>query len=70
MATWAGGMATWAGGIDIEESLLSSTSWVNDDGSTALLQSRTIFNPVTDAGGVSSEPDFDTTKLFLPALSR
>ncbi len=48
MATWAGGMATWAGGINAQESILASTSWVNDDGTTAELQSNTVFNPTPE----------------------
>jgi outer membrane protein assembly factor BamB len=72
MATWAGGMATWAGGINVEESVLAGTSWVNDDGSTAALQSHTVFNPVPADLDVQPAPNSDTgiQRIFLPALSR
>jgi hypothetical protein len=72
MATWAVGMATWAGGINVEESVLAGTSWVNDDGSTALLQSHTVFNDAPQNLDVQPAPNTDTgiQRIFIPAVSR
>jgi hypothetical protein len=72
MATWAVGMATWAGGINVEESVLAGTSWVNDDGSTALLQSYTVFNDAPQNLDVQPAPNTDTgiQRIFIPAVSR
>ncbi len=72
MATWAGGMATWAGGINTVESILASTTWVNDDGTTAEFQGNTVLNPVPDDIELRPSPwtELGTVHLFLPVVER
>jgi hypothetical protein len=72
MATWAGGMATWAGGINTVESILASTTWVNDDGTTAEFQGNTVLNPVPEEIELQPSPDTElgTVQLFLPVVER
>ena len=72
MATWAGGMATWAGGINTVESILASTTWVNDDGTTAEFQGNTVLNPVPEEIELQPSPgtELGTVQLFLPVVER
>ncbi|MEZ4637461.1 MAG: hypothetical protein R2856_21330 [Caldilineaceae bacterium] len=69
MATWAYGMATWADGINTAESILASTTWVNDDGSTAEFQGATVLNPVEEPDSAPiPDPGLGDRHLYLPIV--